>query len=51
MKKVIKTGLLFFIITGFMNQDHENKMQSFKWMVGSWTMKTKNGSIMEAWSP
>lgn len=24
-------------------------MQSFQWMVGSWTMKTKNGAIMETW--
>ena len=50
MKKIIKAGLLFFIITGFIvNKDHENKMQSFQWMVGSWTMKTKNGAIMETW--
>ena len=50
MKKIIKTVLLFFIITGFIaNNVHENKMQSFKWMVGSWTMQTKRGAIMETW--
>ena len=50
MKEIIKSGLLFFIITGFIvNRDHESKMLSFKWMVGSWSMKTKNGSIIETW--
>ena len=50
MKKIIKTVLLFFIISGFIvNKEYENKMQSFQWMVGSWTMKTKNGAIMETW--
>ena len=51
MKKIFKIGLLFFIITGFIvNKDHENKMQSFKWLVGDWKMPTKNGgSIIENW--
>jgi hypothetical protein len=31
---------------------NENKMQSFKWLEGSWVMKKKNGSsIMESWLP
>ena len=33
------------------NRKHENKMEKFKWLEGSWVMKKKNGgSIMENWS-
>ena len=50
MKHIIRIGLLFFVIAGFTtNKDQESDLQSFKWMVGSWTMKTKNGAIMETW--
>lgn len=31
------------------DKDHGSNMQSFEWMVGSWTMKTRNGTIMETW--
>ena len=50
MKNIIRIGLLFFIIAAFTaNKVHESDLQSFKWMVGSWTMKTKNGAIKETW--
>ena len=39
-------SLILFIIVGFSfyaftKKNNENKMQSFKWLEGSWTMKKK----------
>ena len=53
MKKSISFLILLSLAAGssFTKKNEESKMQSFKWMVGSWTMKTKNGSIMETWVP
>ena len=43
--------LAFAIIAmSFLKKQPETKVDSFKWMLGSWTMKKKNGStIMEGW--
>jgi len=51
MKKSIGFLILFFLVAGssFTKKNDESKMQSFKWMVGSWSMKTKNGAILETW--
>jgi hypothetical protein len=52
MKKIYGFLILLFLTTAFSftNKVDENKMQSFQWIVGSWTMKTKNGAIMETWA-
>ena len=51
MKTIFFVFFIAFSFYGFTNKD-ENKMQSFKWMEGSWVMKKKNGSsIMESWYP
>src|SRR5690348_14401956 len=42
--------LLAISVMGFHKKPFDNKVDSFKWMLGSWTMKKKNGStIMEGW--
>jgi len=54
MKKVFSLIVLFFLITAFAftKTNDESKMQSFKWLEGSWVMKKKNGSsVMESWFP
>ncbi len=51
MKKGLGFLILLFLVTAFAEKKVESKMRSFKWMVGSWTMKTKNGAIMETWVP
>jgi hypothetical protein len=30
---------------------NSDKMDSFKWLVGTWSMKTSEGTIMETWLP
>ena len=51
MKKILGFLILLFLTAtfSFTKKKEENKMRSFQWMVGSWTMKTKNGAIMETW--
>ena len=52
MKKLFSFIILIFLLIAFAftKSGHENKMQSFKWMIGSWTMQTKRGAIMETWT-
>ena len=52
MKKIIVFTIAIIAILGFSRQKKswENKMTSFSWLEGSWTMKTKRGSIMETWT-
>jgi hypothetical protein len=51
MKKLFLLFLSGIIITGFsvITKSYESKMDTFKWMVGSWKMETKRGAIMETW--
>jgi hypothetical protein len=52
MKKVITVLIAFIIVTGFRlpGNDKKNKMSSFEWIIGSWTMQKRNGgAIMENW--
>jgi hypothetical protein len=54
MKKVFSFLALISLLTvfAFTKRNDESKMQSFKWLEGSWVMKKKNGSsIMESWLP
>ncbi len=48
MKKVFFSFAVIVLLSAFIRNE-ENKMQSFKWMVGSWSMKTSRGEIMETW--
>jgi hypothetical protein len=54
-KEIDMRPLMLLIIVGFSfyaftETNNENKMQSFKWLEGSWTMKKKSGgSITETW--
>lgn len=51
MKKVFLLSIIAFSLLAF-TKNAENKMQSFKWLEGSWVMKKKNGgAIMESWFP
>ena len=52
MRPLILLVLVGFSFYAFTKKNNENKMLSFKWLEGSWTMKKKNGgSIMESWFP
>ena len=53
MIKIIIPAFVLIILSGFVIRPDiaENKMKSFNWLEGSWTMKTKRGSIMETWLP
>jgi len=52
MKKIFASFILLFLLAAFVTKTKESKMQSFKWLEGSWVMKKKNGSsIMESWLP
>jgi hypothetical protein len=46
----LATGIFIISTLSFYKKQPESKIDSFKWLVGSWTMKKKNGSsIMENW--
>ncbi len=47
--KIVVAFVLIFFLAAFIEKKDENKMQSFKWLIGSWTMKTGRGAIMESW--
>ncbi|HET9744805.1 MAG TPA: DUF6265 family protein [Chitinophagaceae bacterium] len=50
MRRLFVVILIAFSFYAFTETSNESKMQSFKWLEGSWTMKKKNGgSIMETW--
>lgn len=49
MKAFVYCLGLVFISSAFLTNKDENKMGSFKRMIGSWTMKAKNGTITETW--
>ena len=52
MKKIIVSFILVFLLAAFVTKNGKNKIQTFKWLEGSWVMKKKNGSaIMESWFP
>lgn len=50
-KKCIYLGLCF-LLTGFVGQNKNpaDKLKSFRWLVGAWTMQTKDGIIAEEWN-
>lgn len=45
MKKIIASVFVLFFITTLTAQKNE----AFKWLVGTWKIDTKNGSIVEVW--
>lgn len=49
MKKIVSFIVLIILLSAFVEK-RENKMRSFSWMVGSWSMKTNRGAIMETWT-
>ena len=52
MKKIFTFLAVISLLSvfAFTKRENENKMQSFKWLVGDWKMPTKNGgSIIENW--
>jgi|SRR5688572_13738127 len=49
MKIAVVFFVLAFLLSAFIEKKDEDKMQSFKWLIGSWTMKTARGAIMESW--
>jgi|KBSSwiS6_1023812.scaffolds.fasta_scaffold00284_20 hypothetical protein len=51
MRRVLFVITLFMILAGFLTKRnfYTNKMQSFKWIAGSWTTNVKRGAIMETW--
>lgn len=52
MRKIPGLALLILLFAAFNTKIKVQKMQSFKWLEGSWVMKKKNGSsIMESWHP
>ena len=50
MKIVVSFFVLIFLLSAFIEKKDENKIQAFKWLIGSWTMKTARGAIMESWT-
>ncbi len=51
MKRSIFCAVIFVVMMGFVNRTHEDKMGSFKWLVGTWVMNGPQGRIMETWLP
>lgn len=52
MRSLFLIMIIAFSLLAFTKKNNGNKMQTFKWMEGSWVMKKKNGgSIMESWFP
>jgi len=53
MKKIVCGIILCVGGMGFIQStnDYEDKMGSFKWLVGSWSMNGKNELIVETWVP
>lgn len=52
MKKILGSFMVIFLLSAFAIKIAGSKMQSFKWLEGSWVMKKANGSsIMESWHP
>ncbi len=53
MKKIFFSLVVLLSITAFTvaGKLYADKMESFRWLIGSWTMQTSKGSIMETWVP
>lgn len=53
MKKILCVILLCAGVMGFIQPTigYEDKMGSFKWLVGSWSMNSTNALIIETWVP
>ena len=49
MKRIAGPLILIFLLSAFAFTNGEDKMQSFNWLIGSWTMNTNRGAIMESW--
>jgi len=45
---LIPMGLILF---SFIGSRYENKMDPFKWLIGTWKSQTAEGLIMETWRP
>src|SRR4051812_16275024 len=50
-KKLILLPLLALVLFSFVSIRYEGRMDSFKWLIGTWTAQTKDGIIMETWRP
>jgi hypothetical protein len=52
MKKTFSAIVLFALLAGFVSpyKFTANKIQSFNWLIGSWKMNTKRGTIHEKWN-
>jgi hypothetical protein len=54
MRKRIVTlplaGMLVLLFS-FVSFRYEGRMDSFKWLIGTWRTQTKDGTIMETWRP
>ena len=53
MKKIVVGIILLVGVMGFVDPNifYEDKMASFKWLIGSWAMNSKNELIVETWIP
>ena len=53
MKKILCGIIVCTSVMGFMLPKllYEDKMESFKWLVGSWSMNKNNQLIIETWIP
>lgn len=49
MKGVVGFFAMIFLFPAIVETRDENKMRSFNWLIGSWTMNTGRGAIMESW--
>ena len=52
----MRKGFLFLplaviLLFSFIQGHYENKMDSFKWLIGTWKAQSKEGIIMETWRP
>ena len=41
MKKIVVSFIVVFLLAAFATKINESKMQTFKWLEGSWEMKKK----------
>jgi hypothetical protein len=52
MKQLVAVAVLFVSLTAFVlqtKQHAKDRMQSFRWLLGDWIMKTNDGAITESW--
>src|SRR5690349_21748153 len=49
-KRIVLIPLVIFFFS-FISFHYEGRMDSFKWLIGTWKTQTPDGLLMETWRP